>query len=401
MSLFKSKHSGWTWDLKRTPFGGGNPISGVTDAISNAIGTSGNGGLVSGISNLIEQGAEKVGDTAVGLDKAVNKLTPMGWALPAAIVAAYFTGGGSLAAEGAAEAGSAAALEAGASSAATAAGEAAFSEAVAAGATEAAATEAANAAAAEAAAGYTSAATEAGASQFTPEMIQYANASSDPIGTLTKLQGLTPEEFSSVTQYIGGPATADSFTAGGDLSQLMQSYPDLSQTQLEDILRINYGTDPMLSADAANLAKSGYDAATIDQVLGYSYSPTELAGTGINSSALDAASSSSLSDTLKNINRARQLAKLLNQTPGQVNYKIPSSQDWLKNAQTVALNQPAQQQFGGLYQMNKSPFTFQNPTAALLAGGNKTPAGLDVSGQQGTTLNTQQQNQIYSSLLRS
>ena len=401
MSLFKSKHSGWTWDLKRTPFGGGNPISGVTDAISNAIGTSGNGGLVSGISNLIEQGAEKVGDTAVGLDKAVNKLTPMGWALPAAIVAAYFTGGGSLAAEGAAEAGSAAALEAGASSAATAAGEAAFSEAVAAGATEAAATEAANAAAAEAAAGYTSAATEAGASQFTPEMIQYANASSDPIGTLTKLQGLTPEEFSSVTQYIGGPATADSFTAGGDLAQLMQSYPDLSQTQLEDILRINYGTDPMLSADAANLAKSGYDAATIDQVLGYSYSPTELAGTGINSSALDAASSSSLSDTLKNINRARQLAKLLNQTPSQVNYKIPSSQDWLKNAQTVALNQPAQQQFGGLYQMNKSPFTFQNPTAALLAGGNKTPAGLDVSGQQGTALNTQQQNQVFSSLLRS
>jgi hypothetical protein len=334
-------------------------------------------------------------------DKFMTNLTPYGWALPAAIVAAYFTGGGSLAAEGAAEAGSAAALEAGASSAATAAGEAAFSEAVAAGATEAAATEAANAAAAEAAAGYTSAATEAGASQFTPEMIQYANASSDPIGTLTKLQGLTPEEFSSVTQYIGGPATADSFTAGGDLSQLMQSYPDLSQTQLEDILRINYGTDPMLSADAANLAKSGYDAATIDQVLGYSYSPTELAGTGINSSALDAASSSSLSDTLKNINRARQLAKLLNQTPGQVNYKIPSSQDWLKNAQTVALNQPAQQQFGGLYQMNKSPFTFQNPTAALLAGGNKTPAGLDVSGQQGTSLNTQQQNQIFSSLLRS
>ena len=399
--MFKSKHSGWTWELKRTPFGGGNPISGVTDAISNAIGTSGNGGLVSTISNLVEQGAEKVGDTAVGLDKAVNKLTPMGWALPAAIVAAYFTGGGSLAAEGAAEAGSAAALEAGATEAATTAGEAAYSSAVASGASEAAATEAANAAASEATAGYAGAASEAGASQFTPEMIQYANASADPIGTLSNLQGLTPEQFASVTQYIGGPATADGFTAGGDLSQLMQSYPDLSQTQLEDILRINYGTDPMLSADAANLAKSGYDAATIDQVLGYSYSPTELAGTGIDSSALSSASSSSLSDTLKNINRARQLSKLLGQSAGQTNYKIPTSQQWIQNAQTNALNQPAQQQFGGLYEMNKSPFTFQNPLASALVGGNKTPSGLDVSGQQGTSLNTQQQNQIYSSLLRS
>lgn len=396
--MFKSKHSGWTWDLKRTPFGGNNPISGVTDAISNAIGTSGNGGLVSSISGLIEQGAERVGDVGEGLDKSINKLTPYGWVLPAAIVAAYFTGGGSLAFD-AAEAGTAAALEAGAAEAATAAGEAAFSEAVAAGATEAVATEAANAAAAEAAASYAGAATEAGASQFTPEMIQFANASGDPIGTLANLQGLTPEEFASVTQYIGGPATADGFTAGQDLAQLMQSYPDLSQTQLQDILQINYGADPMLSADAANLAANGYDAATIDQVLGYSYSPTELAGTGIESSALDA-SGSGLSDTLKNINRARQLSKLLGQTAGQTNYKIPSSQDWLKNAQTVALNQPAQQQFGGLYEMNKSPFTFQNPLANALAS-NKQPGVYDVSGTQGTALNTTQQNKIYSSLLRS
>jgi hypothetical protein len=41
--------------------------------------------------------------------------------------------------------------------------------------------------------------------------------------------------------------------------------------------------------------------------------------------------------------------------------------------------------------MNKSPFTFQNPTAQLLAGGNKTPTGLDVSGTPGTALNTQNQ----------
>jgi hypothetical protein len=320
----------------------------------------------------------------------MTNLTPYGWALPAAIVAAYFTGGGSLAAEGAAEAGSAAALEAGATEAATAAGETAFSEAIASGASEAAATEAANAAAAEAAASYTGAATEAGASQFSPEMIQYANSSGDPIGTLTKLQGLTPEEFASVTQYIGGAPTAGELTAGQDLAQLMQSYPDLSQAQLEDILKINYGADPTVASDAANLAKNGYDAATINQVLGYSYNPTELAGTGIESSALNTASSSGLSDTLSNINRARNIAKLLGQDTSKIQYKnMPTPQEWTQNAQQVLLNQPAQQQFGGLYEMNKNPFTFQNPLAGALAG--KPAAGLDVSGAGGQALNTQNQ----------
>ena len=146
--MFKSKHSGWTWDLKRTPFGGSNPVSFITDPISDAIGTSGNGGLVSSISNVIEQGAEKVGDVGEGLDKSINKLTPYGWFLPAALVAAYLSGGATLGADAAIEGGALAAGEVGAAeAAATAAGEAAFSEAVAAGASEAAATAAANAAA--------------------------------------------------------------------------------------------------------------------------------------------------------------------------------------------------------------------------------------------------------------
>jgi hypothetical protein len=379
MSILRyfNKHQGWH-DGKRTPFGGGggswnpaDPFVGLGDTIDKNI-------------------TQPIGKGLAEADKFMTNLTPYGWALPAAIVAAYFTAGGSLAFD-AAEAGTAAALEAGATEAATAAGEAAFSEAVAAGASEAAATEAANAAAAEAASSYAGAATEAGASQFTPEMIEYANASSDPIGTLSNLQGLTPEEFSSISQYIGEPSAAEGFTAGQDLAQLMQSYPDLSQAQLQDILQINYGSDPMLSADAANLAKNGYDAATIDQVLGYSYSPTELAGTGIESSTLDTASSSGLSDSLKNINRARSIAKLLNQDTSKIQYKnIPTAQQWIQNAQQVALNQPAQEQFGGLYQMNKNPFTFSNPLAGALAG-NKPAAGLDVSGAGGQALNTQNQ----------
>jgi hypothetical protein len=42
MSFIKSKHSGWTWELKRTPFGGGgggggfDPFSAVSDAVSSA-----------------------------------------------------------------------------------------------------------------------------------------------------------------------------------------------------------------------------------------------------------------------------------------------------------------------------------------------------------------------------
>ena len=46
MSFLKSKHSGWTWELKRTPFGGGggDPISAVSDAISQGFSDVGLGG---------------------------------------------------------------------------------------------------------------------------------------------------------------------------------------------------------------------------------------------------------------------------------------------------------------------------------------------------------------------
>jgi len=144
--MFKSKHSGWTWDLKRTPFGGGggwNPVAAITDPISSALGTDGGGGGLLGGLASIDPGPA-VGDALASTDKFMTNLTPYGWALPAALVAAYFSGGATLAAEGAVEAGAAAAAG---EAAATAAGEAAFSEAVAAGLSEEAAAAAANAAA--------------------------------------------------------------------------------------------------------------------------------------------------------------------------------------------------------------------------------------------------------------
>jgi hypothetical protein len=143
--MFKSKHSGWTWDLKRTPFGGGGGFfGGIGDALAS-----------------VDPGPA-IGEGLASADKFMTNLTPYGWALPAALVAAYFTGGGSLAAEGAAEAGAAAAGEAAATEAATAAGQTAFSEAVAAGASEEAATAAANAAAESSLASSTGAAAETG-----------------------------------------------------------------------------------------------------------------------------------------------------------------------------------------------------------------------------------------------
>ena len=65
--MFKSKHSGWTWELKRTPFGGGGGgiISSITDPISSALGTDGGGGgLLGGLAQV---------------DKAVNNNIPGGW----------------------------------------------------------------------------------------------------------------------------------------------------------------------------------------------------------------------------------------------------------------------------------------------------------------------------------
>jgi hypothetical protein len=124
--MFKSKHSGWTWDLKRTPFGGGNPLSGITDSISSALGTDGgDGGLLGGLADIDPGPA--IGSGLAELDKGVNQI-PGGW---------YTVGG--LAAGGtglyfAPEIMAAIGAEAGATIA-TEAGQAAFFDALASGAT--------------------------------------------------------------------------------------------------------------------------------------------------------------------------------------------------------------------------------------------------------------------------
>jgi hypothetical protein len=339
MSLFKSKHSGWTWELKRTPFGGGggswnpaDPFVGAGDALAS-----------------IDPGPA-IGGALAELDKGVKDTVPGGWGTLAAVAAAVATAGASLPES------EASFMAADASNlAAQGLNEAAISQNLAA--SYGLTAEQAAAAAAAATAGV--AANGAIATQALPysEVFDASN--------LAK-QGL-------------------------DSAAIAQN---LSAT----------GLDPMLAQDMAQMAASGLTPEAISQNLAYSYTQDELAGTGIKS-LQDASTGLTAKDVLTNVNRAKNIAKLLNQggdVAKNLSVKnLPTAQDWMKNAQQVALNQPAQQQFGGLYEMNKNPFTFQNPLATALAGKNKTPAGLDVSGQQGTALNTQQQNQIYSSLLRS
>lgn len=66
------------------------------------------------------------------------------------------------------------------------------------------------------------------------------------------------------------------------------------------------GLDPFLAADIANLAAQGLAADQISQVLAYSYTPAELAGTGIKSLATGVDKGSSVTDIAKQALKANQ-----------------------------------------------------------------------------------------------
>jgi hypothetical protein len=96
----------------------------------------------------------------------------------------------------------------------------------------------------------------------------------------TPAQGLPAGLFSTAPSSAG---TALQLTLGDDLAALAKQYPNIPVEQLQSIAEINYGLNPTTAFDAANLAASGYTPATINQVLGYSYTPGELLGTGVES----------------------------------------------------------------------------------------------------------------------
>jgi hypothetical protein len=347
--MFKSKHSGWTWDLKRTPFGGGggfNPL----DAVSSALGTDGgDGGLLGGLADIDPGPA--IGQGLAELDETVGREIPGGWTTVGAAAAAatglYFAPEllAALGAEGVA--GSQATFMAAdaANLAAQGLSQSAIAQnlAVGYGISEAAAASAAAAAA----------------------------------GTVGEFGA------SAVTQALPYSETFDAW----NLAQ-----QGLSSSAIEQNL-VGTGLNNFLAADMANMAASGLSPEAIAQNLAYSYNPTELAGTGIES--LQAQSGMSATDVLKNVNRAKKIADVLNQggTGAGKNIsvnKIPTANQWSQQAaQNFAQATP--EQFGGLYNMNQNPFTFQNPLASALAGKEKQAGIYDVSGTQGQALNTQNQ----------
>lgn len=365
MSILRSKHSGWTWDLKRTPFGGGNPISGITDSISSALGTDGGGGGVLGGLASIDPGpaiggalasvdpGPAIGQGLAEVDKFVGREVPGGWTtLGAAALAGtglYFAPElmATLGAEG------------------IAGSEATFLAADAANLASQGLSQAAIAQ--NLAVGYGLSAEAAAA------------AASAAVGTVGEFGA------AAVTEALPYSETFDAW----NLAQ-----QGLSSSAIEQNLAAT-GLDPFLAADMANMAAQGLSPEAIAQNLAYSYSPSELAGTGIESLQMTDKGLSA-KDILSNANRAKSLAKLLGSSTLSAS-KIPTGKEFALYQTAVS---PEIQQFGGLYQMNQSPFTFQNPLANALAG-KKDEGTYDVSGTQGTSLNTKQQNQIFSSLLRS
>lgn len=226
--MFKSKHSGWTWDLKRTPFGGGGGfVSAITDPISSAIGTDGSGGGVLGSLASVDPGPA-IGQGLAELDKGVKNTVPGGWGTLASIAAAVATAGASLPES-----------------------EAAFMSA-----------DAANLAG-------------QGLSQ---EAIAQNLATS---------YGLTAEQATAAATAAsaGGAAAATQalpYSELFDASNLAKQ--GLSSSAIQQNLA-STGLNDFLAQDMANLASQGLSPAQIGQTLAYSYTPEELAGTGIKSLA--------------------------------------------------------------------------------------------------------------------
>jgi len=322
--MFKSKHSGWTYDLKRTPFGGGGGdfFSAVTDPISSVIGTDGGGGGILGELANIDPGPA-IGQGLAELDKGVGNVVPGGWGTLAAIAAAIATYGASLPETEAAFM---------AADAANLAGQGLSQEAIA--------------------------------------------------QNLVTGYGLTAEQAAAAATAATAGVASNGVIATQALpySETFDAYnlaqQGLSSSAIEQNLAAT-GLDKFLAADMASMASSGLSPQAIAQNLAYSYSPTELAGTGIES--LQAQSGLSAKDALTNVNRARQIASLLNQdgsTAGRnISVKnIPTANQWATQAaQNFAQATP--EQFGGLYRMNQNPFSFGTQGQTV-----SSPGMYDVSG---------------------
>ena len=105
-----------------------------------------------------------------------------------------------------------------------------------------------------------------------------------------------------ISEALGG-ATALPYTEAFDAANLASQGLDAAAIA-QNISAT--GLDSFLAADIANLAAQGLAADQISQVLAYSYTPTELAGTGIKSLATGVDQGSSVTDIAKQALKANQ-----------------------------------------------------------------------------------------------
>jgi hypothetical protein len=353
MSILRyfNKHHGW-YDGKRTPFGGGgpswNPVSWVEPAIQS----------VGDAFASIDPGPA-IGDVGASIDQAVNEL-PGGWVLPAIITAAI------VAPELApflAEEGAAAGIEAGA-------GQDAFWQAIANGQTSEQAINA-GLTAQTAAAGGTAGAGIADAVTQTPGANAILGA---PDVTVPSLAPSTGGSFGSIVAPLEGsgaiPGAGATTLGGGGLTGALPAGVVVGDGTLGTTIGATY-----MATDAGTLATDMFGNAIPASSTGIGgFAPTE---------GLSAA------DIAKNAKRLQSIAKLLggSDTSRISGRAAPTAGQWATQAaQNFAQATP--EQFGGYYQMNKNPFTFQNPLAGALKG---SASGLDVSGTSGQALNTQNQ----------
>ena len=279
-------------DKKIKPQGGGgsfNPISAITDPISDVLGTSGGGG---GILGGLEDVAQGAGSALADVDKFVGREIPGGWVTVGAAAVPF------LAPE----------------VLAMTAPELAFT-----GATE------------------TGLATLAG-----------EGALADTIGATLLAGGAEAAAAEAIAQAL--PYT-QAFDAVNLASQ------GLGTEQIAQNLTVS-GLDSFLAEDMARLAIQGLSPEQIATTLSYSYTPAELAGTGIESKALGAASKGLTA--AQAIQGARMASGLLS---GQQQQPQPQQQQMMiGNRQT---NPYGGVDYSGLLNLLQPRIATRNPNSLL------------------------------------
>ena len=222
--------------------GGGNPISAITDPISDVLGTSGDGGGILGAVEDVGESFDKavtqpIGSGLADVDKFVGDEIPGGWGTVGA--AAALGTGLYFAPELAALAGGEAAAGAGAAEAAsTAAGADVF-----------------------------------GGLAGTGGAFESLGAAEQAAAALSASQAAAGVE-TAITQALP-------YTEAYDAWNLAQQ--GLGATDIASNLTLSAGVDPFIAADMAQMAANGLTPEAIAQNLAYSYSTQELAPLGIKS----------------------------------------------------------------------------------------------------------------------